>query len=305
MFSSTARLTALLSSFLFVSFFDAAASPASPQKTQKPAAAQKPSNGKHCLWRVTNASAPVYLLGSIHSMRKNDYPLPPMIEQAMQESQQFYFEYNPAGDDELDKKLAAAAMLPKGVLLKQKINPRTWNFLLAISNRKNHAWAGLRAWAIALFVLDYPVYERTSSAYGLDNYIIRKARSWKRPMHGLETVDEHANVYAGMSDIESEVYLLEAIVFAHQTDARYREMIKDWKTGNTERLYQLEMPDISDAPGLNPRFLQRRNVRWIPKIEDAIKSGKPTMIVAGAMHFSGPNSVLSMLRGRGYNIEQL
>jgi uncharacterized protein YbaP (TraB family) len=65
------------------------------------------------------------------------------------------------------------------------------------------------------------------------------------------------------------------------------------------------MPDISDAPGLVPRFLQRRNVRWIPKIEDAIKSGKPTMIVAGAMHFAGPGNVLSLLRARGHTIEQL
>ena len=303
---SLVRLTAALSSFLVVSFFAVAAAPAPPQKVQKPSAgAQQTSGGKHCLWRVTNASARVYLLGSIHSLRKKDYPLPAVIEQAMQESQQFYFEYDPKGDDELDKKLTAAAVLPKGVLLKQKINPRTWNFLLAISNRKNYAWAGLRAWAVAKFVLDYPVYERTSSAYGIDNYIIKQARVRKRPMHGLESVDEHVNVYAGMSDIESEVYLLEAIVFAHQSDARFREMIKDWRMGNTERLYQLEMPDISDAPGLNPRFLQRRNVRWIPKIEDAIKSGKPTMIVAGAMHFSGPNNVLSMLRARGYNIEQL
>lgn len=306
MFSSPVRLTAALSSFLVVSAFAVNAAAAPPQKTQKPpAAVQKPSGGKHCLWRVVDAKAPVYLLGSIHSMRKNDYPLPPVIEQAIQESQQFYFEYDPRGDDELAKKLTAAAVLPKGVLIKQKLNPKTWNFLLSISNRKNYAWAGLRAWAIAFFVLDYPVYERTSSAYGLDNYIIRKARSWGRPMHGLETVDEHVNVYAGMSDIESEVYLLEAIVFAHQTDARFRETIKDWRTGNTERLFQLEMPDISDAPGLVPRFLQRRNIRWIPKIETAIKSGKPTMIVAGAMHFSGPQNVITMLRARGYNIEQL
>ena len=40
-------------------------------------------------------------------------------------------------------------------------------------------------------------------------------------------------------------------------------------------------------------------------IENAIKSGKPTMIVAGAAHFSGSQSVIAMLRARGYQIEQL
>jgi uncharacterized protein YbaP (TraB family) len=305
MFSSSLRLSALVWSFLFVSLVAVAALPA-PQKAQKPAAAvQRATGGKHCLWRVTDAKAPVYLLGSIHSMRKNDYPLPPVIEQAIRESQEFYFEIDPRGDAELGKKLGAAAVLPKGVVIKQKIDPKVWNFLVQISTRQNYSWAGLRAWAIALFVLDYPVYERTSSAYGLDNYVEKKARAHGRPMHGLETVDQHVNVYAGMTDLESEVYLLEAIVFAHQSDARYREAVNDWRTGNIERLYQLEMPDIKGAEGLNPRFLEWRNVRWIPKIESAIKSGRPTIIVAGAMHFSGPHSVIGMLRARGHTIEQL
>jgi uncharacterized protein len=304
MFRSLVRLGGVIVIWSLLMAGVIAAAPA--QKAPKPSGRmQQASGGKHCLWRVTDAKAPFYLLGSIHSLRKKDYPLPPVIEQTIQESQQFYLEYDPRGDDELDKKLTAAAVLPKGVIIKQKIKPQTWNFLLAISDKKNYSWAGLRAWAIAKFTLDYPVYERTSGAYGIDNYIINKARSGKKPMRGLETVDEHVNVYAGMSDIESEVYLLEAIVFAHQHDVRFRETVKDWRRGDTERLYQLEMPDISDAPGLVPRFLQRRNIRWIPKIEDAIKSGKPTMIVAGAMHFAGPGNVLSLLRARGHTIEQL
>jgi len=304
MFSFSLRFSVLVCIYLFASLVAVAALPP-PQKAQKSAVAvQRPTGGRHCLWRIADAKAPVYLLGSMHSMRKNDYPLPPVIEQAINESQEFYFEIDPQGDAELDKKIAAAAVLPKGVLIKQKIDPKVWNFLVELSG-KDYSWARLRAWAIAMFVLDYPVYERTSSAYGLDNYVEKKARARRRPMHGLESVDQHVNVYAGMTDLESEVYLLEAIVFAHQSDARYREAINDWRTGNTERLYELEMPDIQGAEGLNPRFLDWRNVRWIPKIEMAINSGRPTMIVAGAMHFSGPRSVVGMLRARGHQIEQL
>src|SRR5436190_5447219 len=31
---------------------------------------------KCCVWRVTNATAPFYLVGSIHALGKKDYPLP-------------------------------------------------------------------------------------------------------------------------------------------------------------------------------------------------------------------------------------
>jgi len=48
-----------------------------------------------------------------------------------------------------------------------------------------------------------------------------------------------------------------------------------------------------------------RNVKWVPRIEAELKSGKPTAIVAGALHFSGPRSVIALLQKRGYQIEQL
>jgi uncharacterized protein YbaP (TraB family) len=53
------------------------------------------------------------------------------------------------------------------------------------------------------------------------------------------------------------------------------------------------------------RLLDQRNARWIPKIEAELKTGKPTAIVAGALHFAGPNSVITMLQKRGYTVEQL
>jgi uncharacterized protein YbaP (TraB family) len=46
-------------------------------------------------------------------------------------------------------------------------------------------------------------------------------------------------------------------------------------------------------------------VKWIPRIEAELKTGKPTAIVAGALHFSGPRSVIALLQKRGYVVEQL
>jgi len=48
-----------------------------------------------------------------------------------------------------------------------------------------------------------------------------------------------------------------------------------------------------------------RNLRWIPRITGMIKSGQPTMVVAGAAHFAGPPSIIKLLAAHGYNCEQL
>jgi TraB/PrgY/gumN family len=52
------------------------------------AAAEVASNGKHCLCRVTNARAPFYLLGSVHTLQSSDYFRTPVIEEAIKQSQQ-------------------------------------------------------------------------------------------------------------------------------------------------------------------------------------------------------------------------
>ena len=265
----------------------------------------KSGGGKHCLWRVTSAKAPFYLLGSIHRLRDSDYPLPSVVEQAISQSQQFYFEIDPKRDDDLGRKLEAAAKLPRGVEIKDRVHAKTWEYLRTGARGGSFDWVHLRAWGIALYVLDYPVHVHLSGAYGIDNYVEKKARARNCAMRGLESVDEHVAVFGGMSDIESEAYLLQAIVYADRHDEFARETVSAWKSGNTERLATLDVPTVREAPGLNSRFTTVRNARWVPVIENAIKSGKPTIIVAGAMHFSGPQSVVAMLRARGYQIEQL
>ena len=48
---------------------------------------------KCCVWRVTNAEAPFYLVGSIHALSKKDYPLPSPYEVALKNSTRFVFEF--------------------------------------------------------------------------------------------------------------------------------------------------------------------------------------------------------------------
>ena len=265
----------------------------------------KSGGGKHCLWRVTNAKAPVYLLGSIHTLRASDYPLPGIVEQAIAQSNVFYFEIEPNRMDDFHRRVENGSRLPRGVEIKDRVHPQTWNYLKSTARGGNFDWVHLRAWAIAKFTLDYPIHEPLSTAFGVDNYIVKKAAARNCSMRGLESAEAHAAIWTGMSDIESEAYLLQAIVYADHRESEVRDMIAAWKLGNTARLAQLDDPTVREAPGLNTRFLEARNIRWVPVIENAIKSGKPTLIVAGAAHFSGSQSVLGMLRARGYQIEQL
>src|SRR5256885_6347184 len=114
----------------FLISFSAAAAPA-PIKS---------GGGKHCLWQIKNAKAPVYLLGTIHRLHDSDYPLPGVMEQAINESQQFYFEIEPNRMDDFHRKLEASSRLPHGVEIKDKVHAQTWNYLKTTAHGGNFDW---------------------------------------------------------------------------------------------------------------------------------------------------------------------
>src|SRR2546421_7942577 len=78
---------------------------------------------KSCVWRVTNAKAPFYLVGSIHALSKKDYPLPVPYEVALRNSRRFLFEFDPNRHVEFEKKFEAAGKYPRGQDIRSKIHP--------------------------------------------------------------------------------------------------------------------------------------------------------------------------------------
>src|SRR5436190_16785194 len=59
------------------------------------ALAQSSPGSRHFLWRVVNAPAPFYLLGSVHALKKTDYPLPHVVEDAARQSRVMLFDMDP------------------------------------------------------------------------------------------------------------------------------------------------------------------------------------------------------------------
>src|ERR1700746_3975261 len=76
-----------------------------------------------CVWRVTNAKAPFYLVGSIHALGKKDYPLPKPYDIALKDSTRFLFEFDPTQHAEFEKKFEAAAKYPPGQDIRSKVSP--------------------------------------------------------------------------------------------------------------------------------------------------------------------------------------
>lgn len=274
---------------------------------------------KCCVWRVTNAKAPFYLVGSIHALSKKDYPLPKPYEIALKDSRRFVFEFDPTRGAEFQKKFEAAAKYPPGQDLRSKINPEllAWlrkNMFTVIPEGRsgNSEQFGsfdnqfrYKPWWIAQHLAAPAAYSKSSTSHGLDNYFVDSAMRTGKEIGGLESVNEHVAVMGGLSDREGEFMLQDALNQPNDSATEFSRMYKAWRKGDTDALWAGDSELRTKAPKIAARFVEDRNVKWVPRIEAELKTGRPTAIVAGALHFSGPRSVITLLQKRGYVIEQL
>src|SRR6201997_3667522 len=205
---------------------------------------------KSCVWRVTNAKAPFYLVGSIHALSKSDYPLPSASEIALRNSKRFVFEFDPNRGAEFERKFEAAAKYPPGTDIRSKIDPQllTWlckNILTvkAESDRGKHERvAGFdselryKPWWIAQHLAAPASYSESSASHGLDNYFVDHAKMTGKEIGGLESVDEHVAVLGGMSDRDSEFMLRDALTEPTDAQKEFSRMYKAWRKGDTNAL---------------------------------------------------------------------
>jgi uncharacterized protein YbaP (TraB family) len=268
---------------------------------------------------VTNAKAPCYLVGSIHALSKKDYPLAAPYEIALKNSKRFLFEFDPNRHVEFEKKFEAAGKYPRGQDIRSKIHPDllAWlrqNILTVEADHRQgrreqdrgfDSQIGYKPWWIAQHLVGPATYSKSSLSHGLDNYFVDRAAKERKEIAGLESVDEHVAVMGGLSDRDSEFILRDALDEPRNAEKEFSRMYKAWRKGDTDALWAGDTRLRTKAPWIAARFVDNRNTKWVPRIEAELKSGKPTAIVAGALHFSGPNSVIKLLEKRGYKIEQL
>src|SRR5262249_17882773 len=87
-----------------------------------------PATARHTLWKLQGASNAVYLAGSVHVLRKEDYPLPAPFEAAFSNSTIAVFEtdVDALDDPETARKIRDKSRLPDGETLKQQLSPEVY-----------------------------------------------------------------------------------------------------------------------------------------------------------------------------------
>jgi len=260
-----------------------------------------------CVWKATGPNGgTVYLGGSVHALRSVDYPLPSAYNQAFDASSRVAFEVDEKALNATTKALIKGGQYSRGDSLRNHVDPRTYDYVrrvFALMSVPEEQFAKYRPWFLVL-MLQSPQSHGLSES-GVDDFLLKRARRNSKPVSGLETANEHVAVYSGLTDRQAEALLLFTFIPQERTNGDEMPWMRAWRKGDADTIARMMHAGYREYPAFAERLLGARNRRWIPKIEDYVRSGHTYFVVAGAAHFGGPDGVLSLLRQRGYSIVQL
>ena len=263
--------------------------------------------GTACVWKVSGPNGKIiYLGGSVHALTKNDYPLPAAYLRACDASSRMAFEVDARALQKSSESLVKDGKYRKGDSLSKHVDPRTYAYLrrlFGLIGVPEETFASWRPWFIVVMLQSAAAHRALPEA-GVDEYLLKRAAQRSMPVVGLESVQEHARVFSGLSDRESEILLLTAFIPSDIPQSK-DDIIKAWRQGDAEAIVKMMRRESAEFPAFYGRLLDARNRAWLPKIENFLQSAQTYFVVVGAAHFGGPNGLLALLRAKGYQVEQM
>ena len=293
---------------LFITFLLAALLAPITDLPAKTAAVQQTT--KSCLWSIQSQSNKVYLMGSLHVLKPESYPLAPAIERAYASSQRVIFETDIGAmqDPAMQAKILELGMYPAGENLYQNLAAGTRRQLekkMGALGLPPEAFSQFKPWFVALTLTTVELQRLGyNPQYGIDVYFFGKARRDNKEIGYLEPPEYQIGLLGNMARKDQNDFLRQTLEDLELVSELAGDLVKNWKTGNVDELHKLLHKSFEDYPNIEDRLLIQRNIKWMSKVEDAMRHDKNVLFVVGAGHLVGPESLVDLLRKAGYDVRQ-
>ena len=209
-------------------------------------------SGRSFLWKVTGGPRTVHLLGSIHFMKDEAYPLSPAIEQAYASSGLVVFETDMAGLGEAAVKLMAAGGLDDGRTLADAAGPELYRLVserFDAMGMDTAAFDGMKPWMVALSLTSIELMRAGYlGSEGLDAHFSERANADGKPTRGLETPEFQVSLFADLSEQEGREFLAYSLEDLETVIPLVDEIVVAWSAGDVDRIEELLTEGFHEHP---------------------------------------------------------
>jgi uncharacterized protein YbaP (TraB family) len=263
------------------------------------------------MWRVQGDNNRVYLLGSVHLLRREDHPLPGVIGTAYDDAETLYMEVDM---DDLDPVAMQATVNRLGMIdgdrslrdllgdelyAEALIAAEALDIPLAMLDKTEPWFAALTVEQLALTRIGF------NPVHGIEMHMLSRASEDGKPVHGFETIEQQLGILDGLSLDAQRDLLMQTLDESTNLREIMDQLVEAWRTGNTEYLEDQLLAEIVMYPELYEAIVVGRNRDWVNTIDKLLAHDQDYLVIVGALHLVGEDGVPALLEQRGFGVSQM
>lgn len=260
------------------------------------------------LWKVEKGSATLYLFGTFHLLKPGIQWLNPGITEALDSADELVLEIS---EEQADVNLVAFLIRNKGVYrdahgLQKALSEKTWAELvkraeaLGIPEQaigRFHPW-----YASIVLSIQYAQAQGFLPEYGAEAILTARAKEAGMPVVGLETAHDQLSTLADHPKRIQIMMLEDSLQELEDLPRILDDMTRAWVSGDADAIDELIVGGASEIPELFEAVIAQRNRNWIAPLEERLARPGVTFVAVGVAHLVGEDSVVALLRGKGYSV---
>jgi uncharacterized protein YbaP (TraB family) len=259
------------------------------------------------VYEITKGKNKIYLAGTIHMLRAQDFPQPVEFDAAYNASQIIFFETDlqKAKEPAFGQRFEQAMMLPNNGTLKDVLDADTWAALQAFSVKSQYPLSQTMMYnpAMTSILISMTEAKKFGVGDGIDAYYDKAARADNKVIGELESADDVIAYMQLFAQEDPNKIINSTLNDVEDLQSHFETMLASWKKGDLDALdKEMGQKMKAETPSAYQTLVVDRNKKWLPQLEQMFKTPDVEMVLVGSLHLSGSDGLLAQLKKSGYQV---
>jgi len=269
------------------------------------------SIAKSAVWLVSKGDKYIYIAGSIHVLPPKEIPLPAEFNQAYHLADTLVLEANMPAPSNSSAQLTMLKALsyPAGETLSGKLTAHVKQRLEEQLNRYDmqlSEFDSFRPFMVGLLMMSLELKKQSLLGEGVDSYLTKLAKKDSKKLAYLESLAYQLHLFKELGSQNENAFIESQLTQISRYQHDYIAMLAAWRNGNMRAMNELIiMPLKEHDPHTYQILIKQRNLNWLNHIEHYLTDQQKELVVVGVAHLAGEDSLLALLKNKGYEIKHL
>ena len=266
--------------------------------------------GTPALWTLSDEDTTIYIFGTVHLLKPELEWRTPEFDAALASIDTLYTEadvLSPAAQAEGQKLVMDLGMLDGGETLTAILDDadeKEVKEALDILGLPMAALDPMEPWMASITLSQVAVMQQGyAPGAGVESVLIGEAEAAGKELAYFETIEEQLNFFANLPDEDQVDFLVASAEAIENEPDMLDRLVAEWAEGDVQGLGEMMAdPGAFGSQTVYDVLLVERNRNWIPQIEAILEEPGTVMVAVGAGHLAGDDSLITMLRDKGYEV---